>query len=52
MMIAEIGLAPGAEVARASLELVMKNVSLGVDHYEILPDRVLFYLWPKAEVIS
>lgn len=49
MMIAEIGLPPGAEVDRSSLETVMENDSTGVNHYEVLPDRVLFYLWPKAE---
>ena len=42
MMLAEIGLPPGAEVDRASLD------EAGVDHYDILPDRVVFYLWPKA----
>ena len=21
---------------------------MGVDHYEILPDRIVFYLWPRA----
>ena len=48
MMLAEIGLPPGAEVDRASLESVMDDTSLGVDRYDILPDRILFYLWPKA----
>jgi hypothetical protein len=42
MMLAEIGLPPGAEVDRASLE------AAGVDHYDVQPDRVVFYLWPKA----
>lgn len=41
MLIAEVGLPPGAEVDRASLEKV-------ADRYEILPDRVVFYLWPSA----
>ena len=48
MMVAEIGLPPATEVDRASLESVMEDGSLGVDHYEILPDRIVFYLWPKA----
>jgi A-macroglobulin receptor binding domain len=48
MMLAEIGMPPGAEVDRASLESVRDDPSLGVDRYDILPDRVLFYLWPKA----
>jgi uncharacterized protein YfaS (alpha-2-macroglobulin family) len=45
MMLAEIGLPPGAEVDRASLESVLENGAVGVDHYEILPDRIVFYLW-------
>jgi hypothetical protein len=44
MMIAEIGLPPGAEVSRESLEEA-KNA---VDGYEIQPDRVVFYVWPSA----
>lgn len=42
MMIAEVGLPPGAEVDRASLD------EAGVDQYDLLPDRVVFYLWAKA----
>jgi A-macroglobulin TED domain/Alpha-2-macroglobulin family/Carboxypeptidase regulatory-like domain/A-macroglobulin receptor binding domain len=42
MMIAEVGLPPGAEVERASLE------QEGVYSYEIQPNRVVFYLWPSA----
>ena len=45
MMIAEIGLPPGAEVDRESLE---KARDSGVDGYEVQPDRVVFYLWPRA----
>ena len=48
MMLAEIGLPPAAEVDRASLESVVGNFALGVDRYDVLPDRVVFYLWPKA----
>jgi len=48
MMLAEIGLPPGAEVDRASLESVLAGAQAGLDHYEILPDRVVLYLWPKA----
>lgn len=46
MMLAEIGLPPGADVDRASLE------AAGVNHYEIHPDRVVLYLWPKAGGVS
>ena len=42
MMLAEIGLPPGAEVDRASLE------AAAVSRYEIQPDRVVVYLWPQA----
>ena len=45
MMMAEIGLPPGAEADRESLEKAMGN---GVDGYEVQPDRVVFYLWPQA----
>ncbi len=48
MMLAEIGLPPGAEVDRGSLESLIENDSSGVDHYEVLPDRVVLYLWPRA----
>jgi hypothetical protein len=39
MMMAEIGLPPAAEVDRESIK---------TEYYEILPDRVVFYLWPEA----
>ena len=45
-MLAEIGMPPGAEVDRSSIESALEEGH--VDHYEILPDRVVFYLWPKA----
>lgn len=44
MMLAEVGLPPGAEVDRASLEEVIP----GLDHFEIHPDKVVFYIWPQA----
>jgi hypothetical protein len=42
MMLGEVGLPPGAEVDRASLD------AGGVDSYEVQPDRVVFYIWPSA----
>jgi hypothetical protein len=39
MMIAEVGLPPGVEVDRESLEDTKQN---GVDGYEVQPDRVVF----------
>ena len=46
MMLAEVGLSPGAEVDRASLEKAKE--APGVFGYEVQPDRVVFYLWPTA----
>jgi hypothetical protein len=46
MMLAEIGLPPGAEVDRESMERAKDTE--GVNGYEIQPDRVVFYLWPRA----
>jgi len=48
MMLAEIGLPPGAEVDRASLDTAMKGSDWGISQYDILPDRVIVYLWPRA----
>jgi uncharacterized protein YfaS (alpha-2-macroglobulin family) len=48
MMLAEIGLPPGADVDRASLESAMKNSGGSISQYDVLPDRVVFYLWPSA----
>ena len=52
MMLAEIGLPPGAEVDRASLETILDDSSLGVSRYDVLPDRVVLYLWPEAGGVS
>ena len=46
MVLAEIGLPPGADVDRASLDRAVKES--GVDQYDILPDRLIVYLWPEA----
>lgn len=43
MMIAEIGLPPGADVDRESLDLARVESVLS---YEVQPDKVVFYLWP------
>ena len=48
MMMAEVGLPPGAEVDRSSLEELVDDWHLGINHYEVLPDGVTFYLWPAA----
>jgi uncharacterized protein YfaS (alpha-2-macroglobulin family) len=48
MMLAEIGLPPGAEVDRSSLETAITKSSWTLSRYDILPDRVVVYLWPAA----
>lgn len=48
MMLAEIGLPPGVDVERASLETAIKSSGWSINHYDVLPDRVIVYLWPKA----
>jgi hypothetical protein len=48
MMLAEIGLPPGADVDRESLEKAMRGSGWAMSQYDILPDRVVVYLWPTA----
>ncbi|MGH9766045.1 MAG: MG2 domain-containing protein [Blastocatellia bacterium] len=48
MMLAEIGLPPGADVDRESLERAAKESGGSLNHYDVLPDRVVVYLWPRA----
>lgn len=48
MLLAEIGLPPGAVVDRDSLEKAMSGDTWEISQYEIRPDRVVIYLWPKA----
>jgi hypothetical protein len=48
MLLAEIGLPPGADVDRASLERAVKESGWDLNHYDVLPDRVVVYLWPHA----
>ncbi|WP_321478054.1 MG2 domain-containing protein [uncultured Paludibaculum sp.] len=47
MMLAEIGLPPGADVDRSSLEAAIASRT-GLWRYEVLPDRVVAYLWPST----
>jgi hypothetical protein len=30
------------------LEFAVKNAGYAINHYDVLPDRVIFYLWPSA----
>jgi hypothetical protein len=46
MMLAEVGIPPGADVDRGSLEDI--GWEGGSNGYEVRPDRVVFYLWPRA----
>jgi len=46
MMLAEIGLPPGADVDRQSLEHALSTYD--VSQYEVLPDKVVLYIWPRA----
>lgn len=48
MMLAEIGLPPGADVDRASLESAMKSSGWAISQYDVLPDRVVLYLWARS----
>jgi hypothetical protein len=48
MLIAEIGLPLGADVDRRVLDDVVKNSGWTVSHYDVLPYRLVLYLWPNA----
>jgi uncharacterized protein YfaS (alpha-2-macroglobulin family) len=48
MVLAEVGLPPGADVDRLSLAKLLDNWT--ISRYELQPDRIVFYLWTsKAE---
>jgi uncharacterized protein YfaS (alpha-2-macroglobulin family) len=46
MMLAEVGLPPGADVDRASLGKLLDSWT--ISRYELQPDRIVFYLWSSA----
>ena len=46
MMLAEVGLPPGADVDRASLGKLLDSWT--ISRYELQPDRIVFYLWSTA----
>jgi hypothetical protein len=48
MLLAEIGLPPGSDVDRASLERTMKESGWSISSYDVLPDRLVVYLWPQG----
>ena len=47
MMIAEIGLPPGAEIDTQALRQAMRDH--GLQHFEVWPGRLVLYVWPRAE---
>ena len=47
MLLAEIGTPPGADVSRESLEKAFNNGDWSLSRYEVLPDRIVVYLWSK-----
>ncbi|MBK7994842.1 MAG: carboxypeptidase regulatory-like domain-containing protein [Blastocatellia bacterium] len=47
MLLAEIGLPPGVSLERADLEKAKKDLNGQFSHYDILPDRLVVYLWPS-----
>jgi len=48
MILAEIGIPPGADVDRSSLEAAMGNPDTLINQYDVLPDRLVVYLWPEG----
>jgi CD109 antigen len=47
MLLAEIGIPPGADVSRESLEKAFDG-DWSLSRYDILPDRIVVYMWSKA----
>lgn len=52
MLLAEIGLPPGADVDRSSLQAALKNSDSTINSYDVLPDRVVVYLWPRNGAVK
>ncbi|RPI19451.1 MAG: hypothetical protein EHM61_28305, partial [Acidobacteria bacterium] len=52
MLLAEVGLPPGVDVDRASLEAARDVAGWALASYEVLPDRIAMYLWPQAGGIN
>jgi uncharacterized protein YfaS (alpha-2-macroglobulin family) len=47
MMIAEIGLPPGSAVDQTTLDKAIENSHEKISRYDVLPDRLILYLWPR-----
>jgi len=43
-----VGLPPGADVDHASLDSAVSDSGWDLQSYEVQPDRVVFYVWPRA----
>ena len=48
MLLVEIGVPPGADVDRSSLNHAMESSNWAISQYDVLPDRVVVYLWPRG----
>jgi hypothetical protein len=48
MMIAEIGIPPGVDVDREGLQKQMSENGWELSSFDILPDRIIAYVWPRA----
>jgi hypothetical protein len=48
MMIAEIGIPPGVDVDREELHKQISESGWDLSSFEVLPDRVIAYIWPHA----
>lgn len=46
MLLAEIGIPPGADVSRESLDRALSS-NWSVSRYDVLPDRVIVYMWAQ-----
>jgi hypothetical protein len=48
MLIAEIGIPPGVDVDREDLQKQVSESGWDLSHFDVLPDRIVAYLWPRA----
>ncbi len=46
MLLAEIGIPPGADVSREALDKALKD-DWSFSRYDILPDRIIVYMWAR-----
>ncbi len=49
MLLAEVGLPPGADVDRASLDRAVEESGWTFSRYDVMPDRLVVYLWPQGD---